>query len=146
MKAIQREVRRALLAKAKADVALTAEIPAARMYPDTAPANPVWPFLKTGAPQTIPRRGTCLDGGDVNIPVHGFFKDRTNVSGQIVETAEDWAGRVGGLIEGALDRSALTIGTGRAVVTMTDMNLLQDSAEAGAYHYFANCRVRVMVS
>ena len=68
------------------------------------------------------------------------------MSGATVETAEDFAGRIGGLIESALDgfRTELNGGLQRIHITLTDMNLIMDSGEAGAFHYFANCQAKVI--
>jgi len=63
-----------------------------------------------------------------------------------VETAEDHASRIGGLIEQRLDgyRTELNGGLQRIHITLTDMNLLMDSGGPGAFHYFTNCRVQVI--
>lgn len=139
----QRIARRALLArlKAAADPAL---IPAGSLYPQTVPSNALWPFARLGVPQTTPRDGFCSRGADINIPLDAFAKDRMQ-GAQRVETAEDYAGRIGAWIEGALHLKGETVTVDGAPVRLryvvADRRLFLDGDEAGAFHY--SCLVRV---
>lgn len=146
MTGLQRIARRAILArlKAAADAAL---VPAARLYPQTVPAVPTWPFARLGPPQTLPRDGTCYRGADIAIPIDAFAKDRMS-GAQRVETAEDYAGRIGAWIEGALHLKGETVMVDAAPVRLryqlTDIRLFPDGGEAGAFHYSAQINVRAV--
>ena len=61
-----------------------------------------------------------------------------------VETAEDYASRIGAAIETALDGARATFIGGTIRFTITEMQLLQDAEEADAYHYFAVVTARVI--
>jgi hypothetical protein len=70
--------RLAIMAALKADAALTAIVPAARIYPARTPANLVWPFIKLGAPSDLPLRLSGPYGSQTIIgTVHVFTKAST---------------------------------------------------------------------
>lgn len=146
MAGLQRLVRRAVLAKLKADSDLTDLVPAANMHSQDPGSEPAWPFLKTGSPQTLPgARMACADGATVNLPLHAFSRGVRNASGQLIETAEDHAGRIGAAIEAALhDTRATLIGGPVVRYRIADMNLFLDGAEPGAFHYSCTVRARVL--
>ncbi|MXP42986.1 DUF3168 domain-containing protein [Allopontixanthobacter sediminis] len=140
---MQRNLRRALLAKLKADADLIALVPAASVYPQAVPGEKAWPFIKLGPPVTIPFRASCVRGSQISVDVHAFARARI-VSGQEVETAEDHASRIGAAIEAAIDCSRLTLADGAlARIKLTDIRLLQDE-EPDAFHYFAQVNARVL--
>lgn len=147
MMGIQRHVRRAVLARMKGGAMLTSLVPAARIYGQTVPAAPAWPFIKTGVPQSLPIRATCLVGAVVTMPIDAFAKQRMS-GAQVAETAEDHAGRIGEAIETLLHLQGETIDVGgqpaRLRYTLTDMRLFPDGAEADAFHYSALLRARVV--
>lgn len=137
---LQRLVRRAVLAKLKADTGLIAIVPAARIYPQAVPVEPGWPFLKMGPSQTLPRRAACLNGGDVTMDVHAFAR------GSASETAEDHASRIGAAIETALRDNNLALeGGGNARIRLSDIRLLQDD-EPDAFHWLAQINARVLAA
>jgi hypothetical protein len=144
-KGLQRLVRRDVLAKLKANAGVTALVAATSIHSQDPGPEPAWPFLKFGAPQTLPLRASCVDGGTVNFGLHGFSRGRRNGSDALVETAEDHAGRIGAAIEAAVDgaRSTLT-GVGTVRYRLADMLLLVDGAEPGAFHYSCTVRARVL--
>lgn len=140
--ALQRLVRRTILAKLKADAPLIAVVPAARIYTQTTPPDPAWPFIKCGQLSTQRLKSARVNGATVTFDLHAFARERKD-TGVTVETAEDHAGRIGGLIEAALADNRMTLGTGEIIrVSLSDMQLMQD-AEPDAFHYAAqvNCRV-----
>jgi hypothetical protein len=138
-------VRRAGLTALKADAALTALVPAASIYPQSPPATPVWPFIKWGAPSGVPVRAPgCVDGSEIIVAVHGFAKPRYE-SGAMVETAEDHCARLGAALAAALGDKRLALQSGgNATFEWTGHQLLQDGAEADAFHTVQNFRVRVI--
>lgn len=138
-------VRRAVLAALKGDAAVTALVPAANIYPQSPPGTPDWPFIRYGGPTAIPITGSCLDGCEIVVAVHGFAKPRYSAGGAMTETAEDHAARIGAAIAAALDKRRLTLDAGyKARTRWTGSQLLQDGAEADAYHTVQNFIIRVM--
>lgn len=140
---LQREARRAALSILKANAGLTAIVPAARIYSQRVPAVPVWPFIKQGPTQSLPVRASCTRGAVVAFTIHAFAKPRLSGTSE-VETAEDYASRIGGAIETALDGTRTTFTGGTIRFRLTEMQLLQDAGEADSYHYFAVVSARVM--
>lgn len=147
MMGIQRHVRRAVLARLKGGAVLTDLIPAARIYGQTVPATPAWPFVKTGVPQSLPIRATCLVGAVVTMPIDAFAGPRKQ-GAVTLETAEDHAGRIGEAIETLLHLQGETIDVNgqpaRLRYTLSDMRLFLDGAEVDAFHYSALLRARVV--
>ncbi len=136
---LQRPVRRAVLARLKANAGLTALVPAVSINPA---GVPVWPFVKLMNPVTQRLRAAGVNGGLVTFDIHAFARARLS-GGAEVETAEDHAGRIGGAIEAALADARFTFDTDKIVhIEISDMRLLEDE-EPDAYHWFAqvNCRV-----
>lgn len=131
---LQLPLRRALLTTLKADAGLTAAVPVASIQPV---GEPVWPFVWLTSPRTSRLRAAGVNGAIVRFDAHAFAKTRD------VETAQDHAGRIGGLIEAALSDRWLTLEGGyRAHVEIGDSQLLEDGSP-DAYHWFGqiNCRV-----
>lgn len=146
-KGLQRLVRRDVLAKLKTSPGVTAAdlVPAASIYGQDPGREPAWPFIKCGPPQTLPMRASCVDGASVNFGLHAFSRGRRNGSGQLIETAEDHAGRIGAAIEAAIDRARSDLaGVGHVSYRLADMVLMVDGAEPGAFHYSCTVRARVM--
>lgn len=140
MTGLQRQVRRAVLARLKSEPVLIAIVPAGRIYPQAVPIESGWPFLKMGPSQTLPRRAACVNGGDVTMDVHAFAR------GSPSETAEDHASRIGAAIETALRDNNLTLeGGGNARIRLSDIRLLQDD-EPDAFHYVAQVNARVLAA
>jgi hypothetical protein len=145
MTGLQRLLRRALLARLKADTGLTALVPAASIYPQAVEGEPTWPFVKLGPPITRPRKAACVNGGDVAVDVHAFARARES-GGSVVETAEDHAGRIGAAIETALADNWIALEGGpRARIRLSDLQLLQDE-EPDAFHYVAQVNARVLAA
>lgn len=138
-------VRRAMLTVMKADAGLIALVPAARIYPQSPPASPEWPFVKTGSPSGVPLRASCIDGMEVICAVHAFSKGR-RTGKRLIETAEDHAARIGAAIAAALDGQKIEIAAGAATIKWTGSQLLQDRDEAGAFHTIQNFRARCLTS
>lgn len=138
-------VRRALMTAMKADTALTALVPAARIYPQVPDKTPTWPFVRYGSPTSVPLRASCLDGAEHTIAIHAFAKQRKQ--GQsAVETAEDHAARIGAAIARALDARTLTVDGGKLKVNWRGSQLLIDGDERDAFHAVVNFRVRAMTA
>lgn len=140
--AIQRLVRRALLAKLKGNAPLTAAVATGSINPV---GEPAWPFIRLDAPVTRRLRAAELNGGEGSFDIHAFARDRES-GGAMVETGEDHAGRIGGLIEAALADNRLALeGGGVVKIEVNDMRLLTDD-DPGAWHYFAQVNFRVLAA
>lgn len=137
-------VRRAILTALKADAGVTDLVATGSIYPQSPPGEPTWPFIKTGSPSGIPISASCVDGDTLILAVHSFAKPRQD-GGQVVETAEDHADRIGRAVMRALHRASLPLDSGgTAKIKRTGFQLLQDGAEADAYHHVANFEVRCL--
>ena len=145
---LQRLVRRAVLARLKANAGVTALVPAASIYPQAVPNEPAWPFIKFGPSTTQRLKASCVNGGLVALDVHAFARARVS-AGQVVETAEDHASAIGAAIEAALADNRLTLeGDAPAPIArieLSDIRLLQDG-EPDAFHWFAQLNARVLAA
>ena len=140
---MQRAARRVVLALLKTDPALTALVPAARWYPQAAPADPVWPFGKLGAVVTRGAKAAGVDLGEVAFAIHVFARAR-EVAGQVVETAEDHAARIGENVERVLaDNRFGTVDGVEMRLSLSDFQLMQDDGP-DAFHWFAQVSARVL--
>jgi hypothetical protein len=145
---LQRLVRRAALARLKADAGVTGLVPAASIYPQAVPASagadgPAWPFIKLGPTGTLRLRAACVRGGQVTVDVHAFARARMS-GGVEAETAEDHASRIGAAIEVLLDGVNIPLEAGaKAKLELSDIRLMQDG-EPDAFHWFAQINARVL--
>lgn len=140
---MQRQARRAVLLQLKNDASLTAIVPATSWFPQTAPPDPVWPFGKLGSAIGQRFKAAGANGATVAFAVHVFARDRL-VAGAAVETAEDYAGRIGEHVERVLADNRVTLDDGTVVkLHLSDIQLMPD-AEPGAFHWFAQINARVL--
>lgn len=135
------ELRRATLIRLKSDAAYTALIPATRTYGQTAPAAPVWPFLKTGVPITTPRLAACLNGAEIRHTLHVFAAARMNGAGSVVETADDHIGRIIAAVKASLDGATLSAPAGSFRLRLISDQRLTDE-EPDAFHGVIEFRAR----
>jgi hypothetical protein len=140
---LQRETRRLALSTLKANAALTAIVPASSIYSQHVKDAPAWPFIKFGPTQELPLRASCLNGADISFSVHCFAKPRL-AGAQVVETAEDYASRIGAAICGALDSRQYPFTGGTVRFRLSDRRLMVDGGEASAFHYYAVVNARIM--
>lgn len=139
-------LRRAVILLLAADGDVAAEVPEDRIYGQTVEAKPVFPFIRTGAPAPLPLRASCVDGSVTSLAVHAFAKDRM-ASGAVVETAEDWAGRIGALIAAALDGKKIALPNGEVRLRWTGSQpMLQDPDEPGCFHAVVNIAARALTA
>ena len=66
------QLRRAVVSRLSADTTVTALTP--RIYGRHVPANPVWPFVRYGVPDTRPFEASGYGGSDSAVTVHAFVK------------------------------------------------------------------------
>ncbi len=120
-------VRRAVLAALEDSPAVTAIVPPERLYAAAAPADPVWPFVRTGVAAPAPFRASGLDGMRVALSLHGFARG----------PQEDAVAALGAAIAAALDGRVLPLDDDPAAVAhlaWTGSRLARDDDEAGAFH------------
>lgn len=135
---MQRTVRRALLARLKADAGLTAIVPAASINPA---GEPTWPFIILRSPVSRQLKAAQLNGQEGSWDIHAFARDRLS-GGVTVETGEDHCGRIGAAIERVLADNRLALEGGLvARISLTDMRLLPDESP-DAWHYMAQINWR----
>lgn len=139
-----REIRRAALARLRASEAVTLIVDD-RIFGQTPPKEPPFPFTLWGAIALTPLRASCLDGAEGVVAVHGFAKDREE-GGSVIEDAEDHASRLGSAIAASLDGYLAEIPGGTAAFRWTGSQLLVDSDDPGAFHTVQNFRIRCMTS
>lgn len=133
-------LRAAVLTHLKGDAAVTAIIPAARLYPSTTPANVSWPFGRFDGPQSIPLDGGCYAGSTISFFYHGFAKGTANV-----ETAEDEAMRIAAAFEHSLHnrRLEITSPATTARISVLSARIIMDGAEQSAWHAIVSCSARI---
>ena len=138
-------VRKGILTLLKGNATLTAMVPAERIYSQETEAAPKWPFIRLGVPSMVPIRAACVDGASLILAVHAFAQTRIG-GGVELETAEDYAHRIGATIASALDGQRLTLTNGMAAIRWTGSQLLQDPEEASAFHAVVNFSVRALTA
>ncbi|MDF1625667.1 MAG: DUF3168 domain-containing protein [Parvibaculaceae bacterium] len=120
-------LRKALVTKLQGTAALTALVPAARIYGERAPASDLtWPFIRMGSIILTPERHDCYEGATHEVTIHAFSK----------ESQADQIYRIREQVIAALDDADLTILGDGGVTNMvhTASNLIPDPEEANAYH------------
>lgn len=123
-------VRGAVIAAFKADAALTALVPAGRIYPSKTPANVAWPFIKLGVLMNSPTRYDCGGGGDVTGAVHVFVKGSASILDPEARTYQ-----INKEIVRVLDGIDIVLADDLSLgFTVTLSQVMEDGAEADAYH------------
>lgn len=133
-------LRRAALTLLKATSAVTARVPAARIYPPTRPAAPTWPFVAYDTIRQGAFRASCMDGAVIRFQVAAYAKDTKNPASD----GEEAAAAIGGAVMAALDGAVLTLGDGsKAHVTWLESNLLRDGAEGSSWQHVSRFEAAV---
>lgn len=159
--------RRAGLTLLKGDAELAA-IVGDRVYPPQRPSEPQWPFVGWGVPIIAPFEAVCLDGNDIDLAVHAYaategyaetvtFSDGSTFdngaglesgltfSGE--ETATRIAERVAAVLVDAGEIDLTAYGCPYDAVahfTWQQTQVIQDGAEADAFHAIATFRLVVV--
>lgn len=135
------QLRRAILPVLKADAKLAA-LTGGRIYSETPPAIPAWPFVRYGYSINTPAEWTCSTGANVSITINAFSK----------APGTDECARMVRLICGAIDGKVIPLevdgDTGQqasaVMVMVTQTQIMRDGDEADAHHGIVS--VEVMVS
>ena len=118
-------LRRAVITRLRADVPLTAIVPAARNYGMKTPATLIWPFTRYGTPDETAAPVMCWDGSEVAFTIHSFSKDEF----------EDQCANINEAVVAALNGAVLTMaGDIKATLVWLGSQIIPDSAEANAWH------------
>lgn len=121
-------VRRAIIPTLTGNAAVTALIPAARIYPEEPPVSPQWPFARVEAASATPFAPSGVNGAVVTGAVSVFAKG----------PGADDAVRAGAAVGKALDLAVLDLSAdigqaAKARFRVTGAPLLRDPAEQGAW-------------
>lgn len=134
------EVRQTVLTALKADYDLTRIVAAKGIYPQQTPANVEWPFIRLGAITATPLRVQCSDGSDVIGTVHCFTK-----ASSVAPDPEAAASLINAHVARILDQiDNYDLGGAELSVHVTQAQVIQDTAEAGAFHGFVSYEGRVL--
>lgn len=127
--------RLAILARLKADSALTALVPAARIYPSRTPASLTWPFIKLGVINDTPYRPSGAIGSQNLIGAIHIF---TKASATSLD-AEYQCHQIRREVVRAIDAmGGIVISGGTLHLRYDGGTVLQDGEEADAYHGIVN--------
>jgi hypothetical protein len=140
--------RRAGLSLLKGTSALAA-IVGARVYPPQRPADPVWPFVAWGVPIVGPFEASCMDGAEIDFALHAYAA--TEGTGGSTVAGEERAGQIADLAVAALVNAGEVDLTdygcpypATAHFTWQQTQVIQDGAEADAFHAIATMRCNVV--
>lgn len=123
-------IRKATVARLKANAGVIAIVPAVRVFgPRVIQKNLVWPFMRVGVSIASPMLASCLDGETIRFAVHGFSK--ANDEGE--------AANINAAVKNSLDGATLSLSDGgRAILTWTGAQIMEDGSEADAWHGFSS--------
>ncbi len=127
------QAREYLVEALRADAALTALLPAERIYGELVPAKPTWPFIRVEPPISAPDRATCLDGSTEQFAIHCFTKGGSADACFIIR------GAIIKALDGVCER--INAGANRIDIIYNGAQMLRDTAEAEAWHGIANFQV-----
>ncbi len=128
-------VRKAILARLKADSGLTALVPSARIYPHRTPTSLTWPFIKLGVINDLPYRPSGAIGSQ-NLfgTVHIFTK-----TGGAVLDAENQCHQIREHVARLIDaQSGIVVTGGTFYMSYDGGTVMQDGDDADAYHSVVN--------
>jgi hypothetical protein len=123
------DLRKAVVARLKADAGLIALVPAERVFGEQPSALPAWPFVRYGE--------DSVRAFSADLPIHSFSK------GPFTDEVK----RLDAAVVDALDGVSLDIGGGtKAFFTWDRSNLMRDGDEASAWHSVAQFIVTLPAS
>lgn len=129
--------------------AITALVPAERIYPPQRPPNPTWPFIGYGMPVTVPFVASGVDGSAHAVAIHAYAE--TGGEGEATVMGDDLAQRIVAAIVDLLGGEAgceIPLPDApyqaRATVTWTGSQCVQDGADASAFHAWATFDITVI--
>lgn len=139
-----RETERACVISLKGNAPLTEIVAKASIDPVT--EEPAWPFVRIDGTQSLPQGRGCSSRAEVTFLVHSFAKPRyvgnDPKTGAQIETARDHAGRINSAVIEAIHNHAFVVAGRRYRFVVRSSRLLQDGAEASAWHGIASVLAR----
>ncbi|WP_257541026.1 DUF3168 domain-containing protein [Sphingobium sp. CFD-1] len=126
-------IRGKILAALRSDAALTAIIPASRIYKSQTPSEPTWPFIRLGVLMNAPLRLDGGSGGDVTGAVHCFTKGGDDPEAMAMQINA----HVARILDSIDDTEADELDIG---VHVTQSQVMEDGSEASAYHGIVSIR------
>lgn len=145
-------VQQATLVLLKRAPTLAVLVPADRVYPPQRPPNPTWPFVAVGEAIAVPFLATGMDGSGTSLAVHVYAE--TTGEGEQTVDGRDMANailRVVVALLGGDDGAEVPLASdlsdcpypATAYFTWTGSQVVQDGADAGAFHGFATFDISV---
>lgn len=125
-------IRKETIKRFRSDTALTALVPAQRIYGPQVAGLPEFPFVRVGEPVTLPLRASGMDGAVAAFSAHAFA----------LGPGEDAAAAIAAALARALDGRVLPLPAGKAVMVWTRTQILRDGAEADAWHAVVDFEAR----
>lgn len=134
------QLRRAILPLLKANTVIASAC-GGRVYSESPPALPAWPFIRYGATISTPVEWSCADGSDMSVTIHVF--DKT--------PGTDQCGRIVRAVVRALDERTIQLeadaDTGLSATAVgcfvTQTQIIRDGDEADAHHGIVSLNVVV---
>lgn len=124
-------VRKAVIDALRAQEALTAKVPADRVFGQKTTSSPVKPFVRYGMVTVIPKKSACGDWGAVTLDIHAFSDQPDG----------DEAAEIAAIIANLLDGAILTIDDDRYECRWTQTRIVPDTQEADVWHGIASFAV-----
>lgn len=118
-------LRKAVVKKLLADTAVAALV-GERVYGESTPPTPEWPFIRYGLPSADNYEASCWDGKDHDLVLHAFARGDDMAACSTLAAA----------IETAMsEESGLPlVGVGLVGISFVRTQIIRDSDEQGAYH------------
>jgi hypothetical protein len=116
------QVREAVVAFLRGQGALTAMLPAGRIFGQVQPPNTPYPFIRFGTPSITPLEYSCQDGVTVTADLHVFSENELEAAAIAAE------------VVAVLNRKRLSIDGGEMDARWTGSQMLRDPEEADLWH------------
>jgi hypothetical protein len=118
-------LRQQIVARLKASPAVTDLVVPSRIHGERSPANPIFPFIRYGQADVRPRRASCWDGAEVDLPLHAFSQSPST----------DQVANINAQVAAALDGAVLDLGGDlKAHLAWTGSQIIPDAEEATVWH------------
>ena len=144
-------VRPAVLRLLKRAPTVTVLVPADRIYPPQRPATPDWPFIGYGVPSAVPFGASCLDGSAISVAIHAYAE--TTGEGDDTVGGEEMAQAIIAVVAAVLggeegaEIDLVELGgcpyPAKAYISWTGSQVMQDGADANAFHAWATFTITV---
>ncbi len=140
-------VRKAVIRAWREFAPLVALVPKTQIFPPQLPANPAWPFVRYGTPNTEPFLASGMDGSAVDILAQGYAE--TTLVGGETQSGEEAATAIGAQMVAALEAPLDLEPRGCpypaiAYVTWERTQVIQDPTEADRFRALVAFSVNVV--